>query len=137
MSHPENEHISAETSPNDVELTAMDGARSSSAEQRKSSGQSSITSTTMVPAGEKGPASQPSTGNQLARADDSDALYAHLPEHEKQILKMQLDADDVNVSFFGLFRYASRMDLAIMFVSAICAIVAGAALPLFTVSAYL
>jgi ATP-binding cassette subfamily B (MDR/TAP) protein 1 len=58
-------------------------------------------------------------------------------EHEKQILKMQLDADDVNVSFFGLFRYASRMDLAIMFVSAICAIVAGAALPLFTVSAYL
>ncbi|GCB24712.1 leptomycin B resistance protein pmd1 [Aspergillus awamori] len=133
MSHPENEHVSAETSPNDVELTAMDGARSSSAEQRKSSGQSSITSTTMVPAGEKGPASQPSTGNQLARADDSDALYAHLPEHEKQILKMQLDADDVNVSFFGLFRYASRMDLAIMFVSAICAIVAGAALPLFTI----
>lgn len=132
MSHPENERISAGRSIDDVELSPMERESPSSAEQRKSSGQSSVTSTTMVPAAEK---SQASPGQQLARADDSDALYAHLPEHEKQILKKQLDADDVDVSFFGLFRYASRADIAIMIVSGICAIIAGAALPLFTVSA--
>lgn len=65
---------------------------------------------------------------------DDDAIFAHLPEHEKEILKKQLDAPSVKISFFGLYRYASRMDLLILVVSAICAIVAGAALPLFTVS---
>jgi ATP-binding cassette subfamily B (MDR/TAP) protein 1 len=32
-----------------------------------------------------------------------DALYAHLPEHEKDILKQQLDAPPVNISYFGLY----------------------------------
>lgn len=65
---------------------------------------------------------------------DDDAIFAHLPEHEKEILKKQLDAPSVKISFFGLYRYASRMDILILVVSAICAIAAGAALPLFTVS---
>lgn len=65
---------------------------------------------------------------------DDDAIFAHLPEHEKEILKKQLDAPNVKISFFGLYRYASRMDVLILVVSAICAIAAGAALPLFTVS---
>jgi ATP-binding cassette subfamily B (MDR/TAP) protein 1 len=65
--------------------------------------------------------------------NDDDALYAHLPENEKQILKKQLDALEVKVSFFALFRYSSRMDILVIVVSAICAIAAGAALPLFTV----
>ncbi|KAJ5095086.1 hypothetical protein N7532_007377 [Penicillium argentinense] len=62
-----------------------------------------------------------------------DALFAHLPDHEKTILKLQLDAPAAKISFFGLYRYASRMDMLILFVSAICAIAAGAALPLFTI----
>jgi ATP-binding cassette subfamily B (MDR/TAP) protein 1 len=65
---------------------------------------------------------------------DDDAIFAHLPEHEKEILKKQLDAPHVKISFFGLYRYASRMDILVLVVSAICAIAAGAALPLFTVS---
>lgn len=64
---------------------------------------------------------------------DEDALFAHLPQHEKDILKKQLDSPAVSISFFGLYRYASRMDILILLVSAICAIVAGAALPLFTI----
>ncbi|KAJ5081344.1 hypothetical protein NUU61_009608 [Penicillium alfredii] len=64
---------------------------------------------------------------------EEDALYAHLPSHEKEILKKQLDAPVAKISFFGLYRYASRMDVLIMLVSAICAIAAGAALPLFTI----
>lgn len=65
---------------------------------------------------------------------DDDAIFAHLPEHEKEILKKQLVAPHVNISYFGLYRYASRMDIFVLVVSAICAIAAGAALPLFTVS---
>ncbi|KAJ5693406.1 ABC multidrug transporter mdr1 [Penicillium macrosclerotiorum] len=64
---------------------------------------------------------------------NDDAIFAHLPEHEKEILKRQLDAPDVKISFFGLYRYASHTDILILVVSAICSIVAGAALPLFTI----
>ncbi|CAI7642787.1 unnamed protein product [Penicillium glandicola] len=66
-------------------------------------------------------------------ATDEDVLYGHLPEHEKDILKRQLDAPLVNISYFGLYRYASRTDLIIILVSTLCAIAAGAALPLFTI----
>ncbi|KAJ5474875.1 hypothetical protein N7475_004441 [Penicillium sp. IBT 31633x] len=68
-----------------------------------------------------------------AVSTEEDALYAHLPQHEKDILKRQLDAPSVSVSFFGLYRYASPTDIVIIVVSALCAIAAGAALPLFTI----
>lgn len=71
--------------------------------------------------------------SKTALSVDDDAIFAHLPEHEKQILKKQLDAPEVKISFFGLYRYASKMDILILLGSAICAIAAGAALPLFTV----
>ncbi|KAJ6019752.1 hypothetical protein N7499_003146 [Penicillium canescens] len=64
---------------------------------------------------------------------DEDVLYGHLSQHEKDILKRQLDAPPVKTSFFGLYRYASRMDMLIILVSTLCAIAAGAALPLFTI----
>ncbi|KAJ5746120.1 ABC multidrug transporter mdr1 [Penicillium odoratum] len=64
---------------------------------------------------------------------DEDAAFGHLPEHEKEILKRQLDAPKVKISFFGLYRYASKFDLLIIAISALCAIVAGAAMPLFTI----
>lgn len=130
MALPENERLPGDKAENaDIEL--MERGSASSAEHRKSAGRSSISSSTVVPAGEKDKGSR---SNALAESEDPDALFAHLPEHEKEILKKQLDSPDVNVSFFALFRYASRMDILIMLVSALCAIVAGAALPLFTVS---
>jgi ATP-binding cassette subfamily B (MDR/TAP) protein 1 len=73
-------------------------------------------------------------GSKTALSLDDDALFAHLPQHEKDILKKQLDAPVVKISFFGLYLYASKMDILILLVSAICAIAAGAAMPLFTVS---
>ncbi|KAJ5963259.1 ABC transporter integral membrane type 1 [Penicillium vulpinum] len=72
-------------------------------------------------------------GSNTVIATDEDAIYAHLPEHEKDILKQQLDAPLVNISYFGLFRYASHTDIFILAVSALCAIAAGAAMPLFTI----
>lgn len=60
-------------------------------------------------------------------------LFAHLPEHEASILRRQLEIPDIKASYKDLYRYATRTDLAIQFVSGISAIAAGAALPLMTV----
>ena len=70
----------------------------------------------------------------VKEAKEGDEIYAHLPEHEREILKRQLDIPPISVSFKTLFRYATRNDQMIIFVSAICAIAGGAALPLMTVS---
>ncbi|KAL1959000.1 hypothetical protein VTO42DRAFT_3241 [Malbranchea cinnamomea] len=65
--------------------------------------------------------------------NDLDASLAHLPEDERAILKEQLYIPETKVTYFTLYRYASKKDLFIFLVSSICAIAAGAALPLFTV----
>lgn len=64
---------------------------------------------------------------------DDDAAYAHLPPNEMDIVKRQLHIPDVSVTYWTLFRYATKLDLTIIFISAICAIAGGAALPLMTV----
>ena len=60
--------------------------------------------------------------------------YAHLPEHEKEVVKRQLDIPSVKVTYWTLFRYATRNDIIILVVSTICAIAGGAVMPLMTVS---
>lgn len=50
------------------------------------------------------------------------------------MLDRQLHAPVSNVGFFGIYRYASRWDLAIVLGSSVFAIAGGAALPMFTVS---
>ncbi|ERT02028.1 ATP-binding protein cassette, subfamily B (MDR/TAP), member 1 [Sporothrix schenckii 1099-18] len=60
-------------------------------------------------------------------------LYAHLPADEAAILRLQVDTATVKVGFGTLYRYSTRVDIAILIVSAICAIASGAALPLMTV----
>lgn len=64
---------------------------------------------------------------------EGDAALAHLPDHERAILKRQLDVPEVKISFKTLFRYASTWDIVIFWISAFCSIAAGAALPLMTV----
>jgi ATP-binding cassette subfamily B (MDR/TAP) protein 1 len=66
-------------------------------------------------------------------ADRLEDPYAHLPEHERAILKAQVDTPITNTSWKTLYRYGTRNDFLIMAVSALCAIAAGAALPLMTV----
>ena len=62
-----------------------------------------------------------------------DEALAHLPQHEKEIIKRQIDIPTVLVTFKTLYRYATTWDLVIIAVSTICAILAGAAMPLMTV----
>ncbi len=63
-----------------------------------------------------------------------DEAYQHLPPHEREIVKRQLDIPTVSVTFRTLYRYATTVDLIVIAVSSVCAIAAGAVMPLMTVS---
>ncbi|KAG8532088.1 GTPase-activating protein [Bacidia gigantensis] len=62
-----------------------------------------------------------------------DDPYAHLPEHERQIIKKQLDIPAVKVTYKMLYRYATSWDLVIAGLSVFMAITAGAVMPLMTI----
>ena len=70
----------------------------------------------------------------VAEVKEGEEAYAHLPEHEKEIVKRQLDIPPVTVTYKTLYRYATRNDLLIIFISSICAIAGGAVMPLMTVN---
>ncbi|KKA21933.1 Xenobiotic-transporting ATPase [Rasamsonia emersonii CBS 393.64] len=106
----------------------QDTSTAPAAEPEKHRDHISISGSTATSGGPK--EKQPATQQD---APDQDAAFAHLPEEEKQILKTQLDSPPVKVNFFGLYRYADAWDWLIIFISAICAIAGGAALPLFTI----
>jgi ATP-binding cassette subfamily B (MDR/TAP) protein 1 len=65
--------------------------------------------------------------------DETPDPFAHLPPHEAEILRRQVDTPDISVGYFGLFKYASSLDWLIFALALFCAIVAGAAMPLMTV----
>ncbi|KAL4942135.1 hypothetical protein BDV06DRAFT_192977 [Aspergillus oleicola] len=100
-------------------------------EKRKSNELSDPTSSTLTP-GDKEQSKSPSNNDAIS-VNEMDALIAHLPEEEREILKKQLEELKVTITFFGLWRYATRMDILILVISGLCAIAAGAALPLFTI----
>lgn len=66
-------------------------------------------------------------------APKDDDIYAHLPPAEALILQRQVDTPVVKSGWKALYRYATVNDYLIIAVSAVCAIAAGAALPLMTV----
>lgn len=67
------------------------------------------------------------------KAADLDALVAHLPKNEQDIIKEQLYIPEVKVNYFTLFRYATRNDILILLAATFSAIAGGIVLPLFTV----
>jgi ATP-binding cassette subfamily B (MDR/TAP) protein 1 len=69
----------------------------------------------------------------IVKFDKVEDPYAHLPEDEQTILKIQVDTPVVSTGWKTLYRYGTKNDFLIMAVSSICAIAAGAALPLMTV----
>ncbi|GAB7362437.1 hypothetical protein MBLNU230_g2759t1 [Neophaeotheca triangularis] len=72
-------------------------------------------------------------GGEKETQELEDDAFAHLPEHEAHVLRRQLDIPPVEVTFKGLFRYATWNDIWIILVSSICAIIGGAVLPLMTI----
>ena len=74
--------------------------------------------------------------SQIIKVSDvkqGEEAYAHLPDHEREIIKRQLDIPEVRVTFVSLYRYATRNDLIIVAISAVMAIAGGAVFPLLTI----
>jgi ATP-binding cassette subfamily B (MDR/TAP) protein 1 len=71
--------------------------------------------------------------NVIPVKEKDDDLYAHLSAHEAEILKRQVDIPVTKTGWRILYRYSTKKDLIIMAGCAICAIIAGAALPLMTI----
>ncbi|KAH6687408.1 multidrug resistance protein [Plectosphaerella plurivora] len=87
---------------------------------------------------------QPETSSDLQKADSqvvraaksddgSKDIYNHLPADEADILRRQALTPEVKAGVKALYRYSSTNDILIIAVSSLCAIAAGAALPLMTV----
>ncbi|KAM0262605.1 hypothetical protein ACHAQJ_001650 [Trichoderma viride] len=66
----------------------------------------------------------------LPPSPDNGSNFAGLERDEKQIIEAQLDSLSISVNYFMLYRYADSLDCLIIAISAICAIAAGAILPL-------
>ena len=66
-------------------------------------------------------------------AEENRDPFKHLPADEAATLKIQVDTPEIKIGFTSLYRYASRADITILCVSAVCAIASGAALPLMTI----
>lgn len=67
---------------------------------------------------------------------EGEEAYAHLPPHEREIVKRQLEIPSGTVTYRTIFRYASTYDILIIIVSIIAAIGGGAIQPLMTVSSH-
>ncbi|KAL4909476.1 hypothetical protein BDW74DRAFT_146656 [Aspergillus multicolor] len=136
MSQPETNPLAPETAAREPAEVSKTEEQSFTPqfpdEKQKPSDLSPPSSTTATPA-DKEHRPKSSSSNDALSVNELDALIAHLPEEERQVLKNQLEEKKANISFFGLWRYATKVDLLILAISAICAIAAGAALPLFTI----
>jgi ATP-binding cassette, subfamily B (MDR/TAP), member 1 len=100
-------------------------------EKRQSAGSSSES------ASDSGPEDLHKYDSKIVKIRDvpeGDAALAHLPEPEQAILKRQLDSPSVSASWLKLYRYATTWDKVMVAISILCAIGAGAAMPLMTVS---
>jgi len=69
----------------------------------------------------------------LPESPHHESTLAGLKLDETQIIKAQLDSPNVGVNYFTLYRYADVWDCLIIAISALCAIAAGAILPLLSV----
>jgi ATP-binding cassette subfamily B (MDR/TAP) protein 1 len=64
---------------------------------------------------------------------DANEPYQHLPSEQAEILERQISYTEVKTSVLMIYGYASPKDIIIIAISALCAIAAGASLPLMTI----
>ena|SRR6266498_4105268 len=79
-------------------------------------------------------------GSQIVTVPDQSQhkdVPTHLLTHEREILNRQLDIPEVKIGFFGLYQYATTIDLIVLGISTVCAIAGGAIIPLLTVSLWM
>ncbi|TID19625.1 26S protease regulatory subunit 4 [Venturia nashicola] len=71
--------------------------------------------------------------NVIEVKEENNDPFRHLPNHEQEVLRRQVFVPNVKVGYFSLYRYASRWDWTLWWVSVVCTIIAGAAMPLMTI----
>ncbi|KAK9448761.1 P-loop containing nucleoside triphosphate hydrolase protein [Limtongia smithiae] len=78
--------------------------------------------------------SPPSSSNNLPK-DEVTKIdhFAHLPPEEAAVLHAQIDIPTAKVTFFRLYRYATKADVALLLVGVFAAIVSGALFPCMTI----
>jgi hypothetical protein len=81
------------------------------------------------------PGSQKEQANSPAGQFLRSTALEHLSSHERDILESQLSIPAVEISYTMLYRCATKIDIFILVISAICAIAGGAIMPLMTVCA--
>nr|WNT93874.1 putative ABC transporter [Emericellopsis sp.] len=59
--------------------------------------------------------------------------YAHLSDKEATILRNQVDTPEIKYGFWHIYRYATKIDILIIIVSAITSSASGAAMPAMTI----
>lgn len=59
--------------------------------------------------------------------------YAHLPADEAAILKRQVDKPERKYRFWHIYRFATKLDLLIIFISGVASCASGAAMPAMTI----
>jgi ATP-binding cassette, subfamily B (MDR/TAP), member 1 len=69
----------------------------------------------------------------LASEETKPPITAGLSEQEKEIIDLQIDAPKLEIGYFALFRYATKIELIIMVIALFASIAAGATMPLMTV----
>ena len=64
---------------------------------------------------------------------EPDKVLERLPPNERDIIMRQIDQPTTKVTYFTLYRFASKLDLLVILISSLCAIGGGSAFPLMTV----
>jgi ATP-binding cassette subfamily B (MDR/TAP) protein 1 len=72
---------------------------------------------------------KPGVAEELAKP-----AMAGLTDEDREIIEIQTNSPKLTIGYFSLFRYANKKQALIMAISAFASIVAGAVLPLMTVS---
>jgi hypothetical protein len=68
-----------------------------------------------------------------AAKDELADELAHLPEHEREIIRRQIEVPNLPVTYFQLYRFATVNDLILIFVGCATSIIGGAILPMMTI----
>jgi ATP-binding cassette subfamily B (MDR/TAP) protein 1 len=122
------EEITEEKTPQPAASQPKDGTnKATEAEKKELDVQSSASSS------EAGAMRKLDSKIDIRQVKEGEEAWAHLPEHERDIIRKQLQVPEVSVSYKSLYRYATRIDLIIVAISLVCAVIGGAAAPLMTV----
>ncbi|KAI9818482.1 MAG: GTPase-activating protein [Pycnora praestabilis] len=76
---------------------------------------------------------KPDPGIVKVQDKDGNDPFRHLPAHEQEILRRQLDIPSLSVGYKHLYRYATKNDILILAGASLAAIIGGVLMPLITV----